>query len=269
MSLPKFWVEHVFHEVCCFLCGLSGGRNQSWNWRGVLGLLSGTFRHGRFFLMFLESQGSDLHREFNLTAVKPTWKIYSSLTLRILGWDFTNYISEYRPNIIILQLAANDMDYLCPVTTRTAMYFELARQYVKHCESKSFIICEALPCAQPRHCCSEDYEDRWKLFNNIIKPELVHPGATGLSVSNFKDSSVWFWSHDKLQCTTQLWDGVHLSDQGQRRLYFSLTMVLRETTKQTTWFQASVNLVLVFDLISIHVTLLSHYSFIIHVLVVE
>ncbi len=233
MSHPKFRVEHVFiKSVVSRVDRRAEGSNPGAE--EVLSVCLVGHSVMDDLRIFLECQGSDLHRNFNLPTVKPTWKVSRGLTFRTLESEFTNYISDYRPNIVILQLAANDVDLICPVTTLTDKYLQLARHHVKYCECRIVIICEALPCSQPRHCCTEDYKARRKMFNSIIKSELLIPGTTGLSVSDFRDSSLWFWSHGKLQGTAQFRDGVHLSNQGQRCLYFSLRMVLREATKQTS-----------------------------------
>ncbi len=181
--------------------------------------------------LLLSSKDVDLHDDFNLLTVSPVWKTVRGLTFPAFVDTCLEFLDSNRLDIVFLQFAGNDQDSTSSVTDITERYLRISYSLLLHCSTK-IVICEALPHSKTRHCTVADYAQRRHHFNSSLKSALVLPDAPkGRLSSTFVDPQVWFWLHEKLQGGSQLKDGVHLTPQGLRRLYFSVRMVLREATK--------------------------------------
>ncbi len=178
--------------------------------------------------LLLSSKDVDLHDDLNLLTVSPVWNTVRGLTFPAFVDTCLEFLDSNRPDIVFLQFAGNDLDSTSSVTDITERYLCISYSLWQHCSTKIVIICEALPCSKTRHCTVADYAQRCQHFNSSLKSALILPDAPkGRLSSTFVDPQVWFWSHEKLQGGCQLKDGVHLTPQGLRRLYFSVRMVLR------------------------------------------
>ncbi len=181
--------------------------------------------------LFMQRRGSNLHGNFKLDNVVPLWKVRRGLNIRGLWHVICEFVNDSRPDIAVVQLCGNDVDSAMKVEYLVEEYLLLAHRYVCYCGVHTIILCEALPRDKPKHWSTQDYLTRRILFNATMKDKLVKTDAKGLAHTNFTNEAIWFWSHEKLQGSTQLRDGVHLTEKGQRRLYFSLQMVMREAMK--------------------------------------
>lgn len=130
MSHPQFCVERVLSRSVVSRVDHPASENDH----------SGAVDHSSVCLLrhsvmdelqkFLDHQGSDLHKYLNLTMVLPTWNVTHGLTLHDLGWVFGHYVNDTHLDVVVIQLAGNDVDSLSPVVSVTDEYILLAGHYV-------------------------------------------------------------------------------------------------------------------------------------------
>ena len=173
----------------------------------------------------VHSPATDLDHDFALN-VSPVWNTIRGMNFSKLKRDCLDMLDATKPDVIILQLVGNDIDSLIPVWDIAEDYVKYARLFRRHCHTKVVIICEPLPRTKTRTVSPDEYYTRRKAFNEIMTRELIRPGYALLEEDMFTIPGVWFWKHEKLQGPAQLRDGVHLTNTGTRRLYFSMKMVL-------------------------------------------
>ncbi len=184
--------------------------------------------------LLLEECDCDLHRDFNHPTVIPMWKTVRGLNFPNFVDGCLSFLDHRRCDVIVWQMAGNDLDSMSSVSALTVSYMDYAHKLIRYCEAKIVIICEALPHSQTRHCSSDEYYAHRQRFNSTMREQLLKDKARhGPKADYYKDSQVWFWSHKKIQGLSQLCDGVHLTRHGLRRLYFSLHMVVKEASKRS------------------------------------
>lgn len=139
----------------------------------------------------LESHKMDLHVDFNIPTVTPVWNAVRGLIFNKLCTVWLDRLDQLCPDIIVMQLAGNDLDSLGPVSDITKKYLRYSQLFLCHLETKVVIICEALPCLKTRHCSVEVYLQRRQRFNSILQSTLVKPSQEkGLHMSNFVDAQI-------------------------------------------------------------------------------
>ncbi len=171
---PKLWVKRVFPYSVVY--GVDHPSSDSESPIAVVSAAVCLISHSVIddLRKFLDCQGSDLYKDFNLTSVKPTSKVTRGLTVQDLSGEISEYMSDKHPDVTIIQFSGNNVDLQCPVGLVVDEYLLLARQYVKYCVTTSVIICEALPWAHPKYCSTQDYSKRRQLFNKTMLAKLIH-----------------------------------------------------------------------------------------------
>ncbi len=165
--------------------------------------------------LMLDENNSDLRKDFNLDTVIPVSKAVRGLHFTKMIDDCLSFLDHRRCEIIVWQMAGNDLDSHSSVSSLTERYLEYAHKFIRYFDASIVIICEALPRTRTRHVSLDSYFDRRKRFNLTMSQHLLVDGSkSGPLPSHFKDRQVWFWCQEKLQGTSQLKDGVHLTRQG-------------------------------------------------------
>ncbi len=168
--------------------------------------------------LMLEESDSDLHRDFNLPNMIPVWKAVRGLNFSKLLDSCLPYLDHRSCEVIVCQMAGNNLYLASSISALTEKYLAYAHKFIRYCQAKTVIICEALPCTKTRYCSVDSYFDRWKRFNATMHQQLlIDKTKPDLNSTYFNDSQVWYWTHEKLQGASQLTYGVHLSRQGIRR----------------------------------------------------
>ncbi len=160
----------------------------------------------------LDENDGDLHKDFNLPTVIHVWKAVRGLHFSKMIEDCLPFLDHRRCDIIVWQMAGNDLDSQSSVSSLTEQYLDYAHKFIRYCDASIVIIFEALPRTKTRHVSLDSYFERRKRFNLTMRQHLLVDGSkSGPQSSHYKDEQVWFRCHEKLQGTSQLKDGVHLT----------------------------------------------------------
>ena len=93
----------------------------------------------------------------------------------------------------------------------------------------------AIPRENPRRMSTSFYGHKVAQYNSLMRSELCYPGFANhghLNAESFRNPDLWFWRHDRLERRPKLKaDGVHLSAESSKRLYYSIRMCLVEVLK--------------------------------------
>ncbi len=110
--------------------------------------------------LMLEESASDLHHDFNLPTVIPMWIAVRGLNFDKLLDYCLSFLDHGKCNVIVWRMTGNDIDSTCSISDLTEQYLVYAHKFIRYCEAKKVIICEALPCTRTRNCSIDSYFNR-------------------------------------------------------------------------------------------------------------
>ncbi len=99
----------------------------------------------------LDSHKMDLGVDFNVPSVIPIWNAVHGLNFIKLVESGLDRLDYQCPDIIVMQLAGNDLDSTCPVSDITENYLRYSQKFICLLQTKIVIIYEALLCLKTSH----------------------------------------------------------------------------------------------------------------------
>ena len=187
----------------------------------------------RNLLSFID-QRQDYTRNFGLETARVRWLTVGGLKLKDMngcGWDF---IRNQTPDVIVLQIMDNDVDSHKGLQEVVDGHVFFAEEVVAEFGSAiKVVICAPLHRSTPKYMSRELYNSRVEECIKGMRHRLGKVVSTGTEGKKRPvNNNVFFWEHKKLRGLTQLRsDGVHLTDVGSKRLYFSLKTAIRELVR--------------------------------------
>jgi hypothetical protein len=176
-----------------------------------------------------------LKTDFDLQEVTCKWKYRTGMQVRDLGKKEFDMIAQDKPRLLYLHLADNDLGTLDFPKKVAKTIIDVAKGIVE-CPGSSIqliIISKAFPRERATRFMDVSvvrFNEKVDAFNTFLEEELMTKwgkGSRKVEPRSFKNPKIWVWDHRRFGPRVNLHpDGIHLSEEGLRALYYSLRGLL-------------------------------------------
>ncbi len=181
-------------------------------------------RRLRMFMDAFQARGID--RQFGLELLWVAAHGIGVLPIELLRCSGRDFVQDKCPDIVILQTMDNDMDTAEPIDAVVQHHVELTIMLAALMGGTKVVICAPLHRSNPKPVSAHAFNENIEQCSRLLRRQLLEQEFANSKMFDrraFSIPNVYLWVHRKMRGVTQLLkDGVHLTDVGNTRLYFSL-----------------------------------------------